>query len=192
MKKTLLGLTAGALFMSTGSAMAANYKIDTAGQHAFIEFRIQHLGYSWVYGSFNKFDGNFTFDEKNPAADKVNVVINTDSVDTNHAERDKHLRSADFLNAAKYPQAKFTSTKVEKKGEQYDIIGNLTLNGVTKPVTLKAKLMGEGKDPWGGYRAGFEAHATLSLQDFKIKTNLGPKSQEVELIISVEGVQEKA
>jgi polyisoprenoid-binding protein YceI len=192
LKKTLLGLTAGALFMSTGSAMAANYKIDTAGQHAFIEFRIQHLGYSWVYGSFNKFDGNFTFDEKNPAADKVNVVINTDSVDTNHAERDKHLRSADFLNAAKYPQAKFTSTKVEKKGEQYDIIGNLTLNGVTKPVTLKAKLMGEGKDPWGGYRAGFEAHATLSLQDFKIKTNLGPKSQEVELIISVEGVQEKA
>ncbi|MCC8368428.1 YceI family protein [Xenorhabdus sp. PB61.4] len=190
LKKTLIGLTAGVLFMGASSAMASNYKIDTAGQHAFIEFRIQHLGMSWVYGNFKKFDGDFTFDSQNPTADKVSVTIKTDSIDTNHAERDKHLRSADFLNTAKYPEAKFTSTKVEKVGEQYKVIGELTLNGVTKPVTLQAKLMGEGKDPWGGYRAGFEANGKIKLKDFNIKTDLGPKSQEVELILSVEGVKE--
>ncbi|MCC8381984.1 YceI family protein [Xenorhabdus sp. PB30.3] len=190
LKKTLIGLTAGVLFMGASSAMASNYKIDTAGQHAFIEFRIQHLGMSWVYGNFKKFDGDFTFDSQNPTADKVSVIIKTDSIDTNHAERDKHLRSADFLNTAKYPEAKFTSTKVEKVGEQYKVIGELTLNGVTKPVTLQTKLMGEGKDPWGGYRAGFEANGKIKLKDFNIKTDLGPKSQEVELIISVEGVKE--
>lgn len=78
----------------------------------------------------------------------MNVTINTNSVDTNHAERDKHLRSAEFLNVAKFPQATFTSTSVKKEGDELDITGNLTLNGVTKPVTLEAKLMGQGDDPW--------------------------------------------
>ncbi|MBD2810906.1 YceI family protein [Xenorhabdus sp. Vera] len=191
-KKTLIGLTTGVLLMGTSSAMAADYKIDTAGQHAFIEFRIQHLGISWLYGNFRKFDGRFTFDAQNPATDKVNVIIKTNSVDTNHAERDKHLRSADFLNVAKYPEAKFTSTEVKKTGENYTVVGDLTLNGITKPVTLSAKLVGEGNDPWGGYRAGFEANGKIKLKDFNIKSDLGPKSQEVELIISVEGVKEKA
>ena len=98
---------------------------------------------------------------KNPAADKVNVTINTTSVDTNHAERDKHLRSADFLNTAKYPQATFTSTSVKKDGDELDNTGDLTLNGVTKPVTLEAKLIGQGDDPWGGKRAGFEAEGKI-------------------------------
>ena len=158
MKKSLLGLTFASLMFSAGSAVAADYKIDKEGQHAFVNFRIQHLGYSWLYGTFKDFDGTFTFDEKNPAADKVNVTINTTSVDTNHAERDKHLRSADFLNTAKYPQATFTSTS---------------------------------DDPWGGKRAGFEAEGKIKLKDFNIKTDLGPASQEVDLIISVEGVQQK-
>ncbi|MNT96414.1 hypothetical protein D3C72_2384930 [compost metagenome] len=80
---------------------------------------------------------------------------------------------------------------MKKDGEGYAVAGNLTLNGVTKPVTLAAKLVGEGKDPWGGYRAGFEANGKIKLKDFGITTDLGPASQEVELIISVEGVREK-
>lgn len=190
-KKTTLGLTLASLLLAAGSATAANYKIDKEGQHAFIEFRIKHLGYSWLYGSFNDFDGGFTFDEKDPAADKVNVTINTTSVFTNHAERDKHLRSAEFLNVAKHPQATFTSTSVTKDGEGLAVTGDLTLNGVTKPLTLQAKLLGQGKDPWGGYRAGFEAAGNIKLKDYGITQDLGPASQEVELIISVEGVQEK-
>ncbi|EKT55984.1 YceI family protein [Providencia sneebia] len=190
-KKTILGLTTGALFLTAGSALAETYQFDKQGQHAFIEFRIQHLGYSWVYGSFKDFDGSFTYDAKDPAKDKVEVTIKTGSIDTNHAERDKHLRSADFLNSAKFPEAKFVSTDVKKEGEVYKITGDFTLNGVTKPITLDAKLMGEGKDPWGGYRAGFEAQGNIKLKEFNIKSDLGPKSQEVELLISVEGVQAK-
>ncbi|MES4613443.1 MAG: YceI family protein [Ewingella sp.] len=190
-KKTTLGLTLASLLLAAGSATAANYKIDKEWQHAFIEFRIKHLGYSWLYGSFNDFDGGFTFDEKDPSADKVNVTINTTSVFTNHAERDKHLRSDEFLNVTKHPQATFTSTSVTKEGDGLAVTGDLTLNGVTKPVTLQAKLLGQGKDPWGGYRAGFEAAGNIKLKDYGITTDLGPASQEVELIISVEGVQEK-
>ena len=190
MKKNLLGLTLASLLFTTGSAVAADYKIDKEGQHAFVNFRIQHLGYSWLYGTFKDFDGSFTFDEKNPAADKVDVTINTSSVDTNHAERDKHLRSADFLNTSKNSQATFTSTEVKKEGDELKITGNLMLNGVTKPVTLEAKMLGEGKDPWGGYRAGFEAEGEIALKDFNITKDLGPASQKVQLMISVEGVRQ--
>ncbi|MGF7539307.1 YceI family protein [Providencia rettgeri] len=191
LKKTVLGLATGALFLTAGSALAETYQFDKQGQHAFIEFRIQHLGYSWVYGSFKDFDGSFTYDAKDPSKDKVEVTIKTGSIDTNHAERDKHLRSGDFLNAAKFPEAKFVSTEVKKDGDAYKITGDFTLNGVTKPITLDAKLMGEGKDPWGGYRAGFEAEGNIKLKEFNIKSDLGPKSQEAQLLISVEGVQVK-
>ena len=119
LKKSILGLAAGTLLLSAGSALAENYQFDKQGQHGFIEFRIQHLGYSWLYGSFKDFDGNFTYDAKDPAKDKVEVTIKTGSIDTNHAERDKHLRSPDFLNAAKFPEAKFVSTAVKKEGDKY-------------------------------------------------------------------------
>ncbi len=191
LKKRALGLTLASLLLSTGSAVAADYKIDKEGQHAFLQFRIKHLGYSWIYGSFKDFDGTFTYDEQNPASDKVNVTINTNSLDTNHAERDKHLRSPDFLNTGKYPQATFVSTKVEKDGDELKITGNFTLNGVTKPLTLEAKLMGQGDDPWGAYRAGFEAEGEFALKDYNINTKLGPASQNVQLIISLEGVRPK-
>lgn len=191
LKKTTLSLALVSFMLAAGTANAANYKIDKEGQHAFIEFRIKHLGYSWLYGNFRDFDGSFTFDEKDPSADKVNVTINTTSLDTNHAERDKHLRSDKFLNVAKNPQATFTSTEVKKEGDSLSVTGNFTLNGVTKPLTLKANLIGQGDDPWGGYRAGFEAEGTIKLKDYGITEDLGPASEEVELILSVEGVQVK-
>ncbi len=190
LKKTLAALTlGGALF--AGQALAADYAIDKPGQHAFINFKISHLGYSWLYGTFKDFDGSFSFDAANPEASKVSVTINTASVDSNHAERDKHLRGSDFLNVEAHPTATFESTAVASTGEgTADITGNLTLNGVTKPVVIKAKLLGEGKDPWGGYRAGFEGSTTLKLKDFDIQKDLGPASQEVELILSVEGIRQ--
>ncbi|MNZ48498.1 hypothetical protein D3C78_662450 [compost metagenome] len=190
LKKTFAALALGTALFSAGQAMAADYKIDKEGQHAFIEFRIQHLGYSWLYGRFDDFDGAFTFDEKNPSADKVKVTINTNSVNTNHAERDKHLRSPDFLNVGKHPTATFESTSVKTASNDAEITGNLTLNGVTKPVTIKAQMIGQGDDPWGGYRAGFHGTTTLKLKDFNIQKDLGPASQEVELVLSVEGVRQ--
>ena len=191
LKKTLVALALGGALMGAGQVMAADYAIDKQGQHAFVNFKISHLGYSWLYGTFKDFDGSFSFDAAKPQDSKVNVTLNTTSVDTNHAERDKHLRSADFLNVSKHPTATFASTAVTSTGEgTADIAGDLTLNGVTKPVVIAATFIGEGKDPWGGYRAGFEGSTTLKLKDFGITKDLGPASESVELIISVEGVRQ--
>lgn len=190
LKKTLVALALGGALMGAGQAVAADYAIDKQGQHAFVNFKISHLGYSWLYGTFKDFDGSFSFDAAKPQDSKVNVTLNTTSVDTNHAERDKHIRSDDFLNVDKHPTAIFASTAVTSTGEgTADIAGDLTLNGVTKPVVITATFIGEGKDPWGGYRAGFEGSTTLKLKDFGITKDLGPASESVELIISVEGVR---
>ncbi|MDH4582317.1 YceI family protein [Pseudomonas sp. BN415] len=189
LKKTFAALTLGAALFA-GQAMAADYVIDKEGQHAFVNFKIGHLGYSYIYGTFKDFDGTFSFDEKNPEASKIKVTLKTASVDTNHAERDKHIKSGDFLNVSKNPTATFESTAVKSTGQgTADVTGNLTLNGVTKPVVVKAKFVGQGDDPWGGYRAGFEGSTTIKLKDFAIQKDLGPASQEAELIISFEGVR---
>lgn len=174
-------LTLGMLGASV-TAQAAEYAFDKKGAHQFIQFRVQHLGYSWLYGRFNDFDGTFSYDADKPNDSKVSVTINTSSVDSNHAERDKHLRSDDFLSVDKFPEAKFISTSFDGK----TLAGNLTLLGVTKPVSIDVEKIGEGKDPWGGYRAGFEGNTTFALADFGIK-GPGPKSANVEMILSVEG-----
>ncbi|MGQ7959778.1 YceI family protein [Pseudomonas sp. SP16.1] len=190
LKKTLVALALGSALIG-GQALAADYVIDKKGQHAFVNFKISHLGYSWLYGTFKDFDGKFSFDAAKPEASSVSVTLNTASVDTNHAERDKHIRSDDFLSVGKHPTATFESTAVKSTGEgTADISGNLTLNGVTKPVVIAAKFIGEGSDPWGGYRAGFEGSTTLKLKDFDIAMDLGPASETVELILSIEGIRQ--
>ena len=154
-------------------------------------FKISHLGYSWLYGRFNDFDGSFTVDADNPENSSVQATIQVASLDSNHAERDKHLRGDDFLDVDEYPTATFKSTKIEKTGEKTaKITGDFTLHGVTKPVTLDAKLLGYGDDPWGGYRMGLEASTTLKLADFGITYDLGPASETVDIIISVEGIRQ--
>ncbi len=133
---------------SLASAKAAEtYAIDTQGQHAFVDFRIKHLGYSWLHGRFNDFGGAFVVDRDNPANSRVEVEIDTASVDTNHAERDKHLRSKDFLNVETHPKARFVSTSVETTGDGKGVIkGDLTLNGVTKPIEIAVEEVGHGPD----------------------------------------------
>jgi len=113
-----------ALFIATmiifGAALPAqaveNYVMDTQKHHAFIQFKIAHLGFSWILGRFNEFEGTFSFDAKHPENNRVQVTIDTASIDTNHAKRDKHLRSPDFFNVSKYPTATFESTRYDDKG----------------------------------------------------------------------------
>jgi polyisoprenoid-binding protein YceI len=187
---TLTAFTLIAALTST-SALAENYVIDTKGAHAFIQFRIQHLGFSWLSGRFNRFSGKFSYDDKNPEAASVQVDIDTASIDSNHAERDKHLRGEDFLNVDKYPKARFVSREFSEKGDGTALLtGDFTLHGVTKPITIEVTAVGHGKDPWGGYRRGFEGTTRITLADFGINYNLGPKSKEVELTLSVEGIRE--
>ncbi|MCX4025355.1 YceI family protein [Endozoicomonas sp. SM1973] len=185
------GIFMGFILLASSQLWAADYQIDTKGAHAFIQFRVKHLGYSWLYGRFNTFEGSFSYDEKKPEATKVNVTIDTASVDSNHAERDKHLRSDDFLDVKKYPKATFISKKVMPKADgKAVLVGDLTLHGVTKEVSIDVTAIGGGKDPWGGYRQGFQGSTSFKLKDFNIKKDLGPAAQEVELILSIEGIRQ--
>ncbi|MDX1457441.1 MAG: YceI family protein [Marinobacter sp.] len=196
MKKRWLVSALAAVVVSSGGVQAdegsGTYAFDKEGQHQFVMFKISHLGYSWLYGRFNDFEGQFSYDAENPADSTVNVTIETGSVDSNHGERDKHLRSEDFLFVDEFPQATFESKRiiVDEDGDEADIVGDLTLRGVTREITLEAELIGHGEDPWGGYRMGFEAETELKLADFGIPMNLGPASETVEMIISIEGVRQ--
>ncbi|MEZ9235351.1 YceI family protein [Shewanella sp. 10N.286.52.A9] len=191
MKKQLISTVFGAILLVPAMANAADYKIDTQGAHASIQFKVNHLGYSFVTGRFNDFSGDFSYDANTVNDTKVKVTINTTSVDSNHAERDKHLRGSDFLNTGEFPKAEFVSTTVEDKGNGKVVVnGNLTLNGVTKPVAIDATVIGEGKDPWGGYRAGFVGTTEFAMKDFGIKMDLGPASANVSLDLVIEGIKQ--
>ena len=189
-KKLTAFALAAAMLLPT-PLLAEKYVIDTEGSHAFIQFRILHLGYSWLTGRFNTFNGEFEYDENNPDKATVKVEIDVASIDSNHAERDKHLRDEDFLDVKKFPKASFVSTAFKDNGDGTAVLkGNLTLHGVTKPVTIDVEHIGHGTDPWGGYRRGFEGTTRIALADYDINYNLGPKSREVELTLSVEGIRQ--
>lgn len=185
MKKLLI---AGALLTTSliAPSYAANYTIDNKGAHASINFKASHLGFSILTGRFNKLSGTFSYDDANIAASKITVNIDTSSIDSNHAERDKHIRSDDFLDAGKFSTAKFTSTKVEDKGNgKLSITGDFTLHGITKSLVIDAVKIGEGKDPWGGYRVGFSGTAKVTMGDFGFKKNFGT----IDLDLYIEGIR---
>ena len=184
MNKTLI---AAALAASTGLAsftlQAADYKIDPT--HSFINFKTQHLGVSWLQGRFNDVSGNFSYDADSPSSAMIEISVNTASVDSNHAERDKHLRSDDFLDVDKFPTASFKSSSFDGS----TLNGELTLHGVTKPISVAVSKVGEGKDPWGGYRAGFVGNYDLKRSDFGISYNLGPAAEVIQLEFNIEGIR---
>jgi len=195
LKKTLTALAISSTLLG-GFACAADYKMDTERTHAFVNIKVNHLGFSFVTGTFRDFDGSFSFDANKPEEAKVQVTLKTASLFTNNAERDKHVLGKDFLNASKFPEATFVSTKVvptgtDDKGRMTaDVTGDLTLMGVTKPILIKAALIGDGKDPWGGHRVGFEGTSSINRQDFAKMMDLGPASNTVELYFTFEGVRQ--
>ena len=190
MKKTIL-TAALAGFIASPLAHANDYVIDTEGTHAFIQFKINHMGYSWLLGRFNDFEGSFNYDEEDPSSAFVNVVIDTASIDSNHEERDHHLRSDDFLDVDNYPQARFVSTHFEPDGEGGGLLqGEFTLRGVTQNIEFAISQVGAGEDPMGELRRGFEGSYTFKLADYGIDYELGPHSEEVEIYMSIEGIQQ--
>lgn len=188
---TLLRIAAGLSMLSALTSSlpvrAADYDIDPG--HAFIQFRISHLGYSMLNGRFNRFAGEFNWDQANSQASRIEVVVETASVDSNWAERDKHLRSADFLDVEKFPKATFAGTRYTGDARGGKMEGTLTLHGVTKPLTLDVQFVGEGPDPWGGYRAGFKARTTLRRADFGLTYELGPAAETMEFDLFIEGIR---
>ncbi len=112
------------------------------------------------------------------------------SIDSNHAERDKHLRGKDFLDVKSFPKASFVSKSIKFSDDKNAVVtGDFTLKGVTKTITFDVEKIGEGKDPWGGYRAGFSGSTTLKLTDYNITYNLGPASTHVEIGLHIEGIR---
>jgi polyisoprenoid-binding protein YceI len=180
---TLLALT------GLSSAKADNYKIDPV--HSAIIFKVGHFGVGHVYGRFDTFSGDFVYDPSDSSKDSLKVEIITDSVDTNFPDRDKHIKSPDFLNSKQFPTATFKSTAVKKVDDKtYAVTGDFTLRGITKPVTLAVQIIGTGAGPKGETRLGTESTVTLKRSDFDVKAFLPAVTDEVELIIAAEGVKQ--
>jgi polyisoprenoid-binding protein YceI len=160
----LIGFTASPVF-------AATWEIDPA--HTTIQFSVRHMMVSNVRGQFGKFSGHVEGDETKPADARIEATIQTASIDTANEKRDEHLRSPDFLDAAKFPTITFKSKKIEKTGDaKWKVTGDLTLHGVTKEVVLDlSDVTSPIKDPMGNLRAGAEARTTINRQDFGISFN---------------------
>lgn len=191
-KKLLISSLVGVASVTALQTQAADYAVDVKGAHAFVQFKIKHLGYSWLLGRFNDFDGSFSYDADAPEKSKISVLIKTASIDSNHAERDKHLRGEQFLDVKSFPEASFKSTKFEFSDATHaTVTGQFTFHGVEKEISFPVEKVGEGKDPWGGYRAGFEGKTSLKMSDYGIKNILGPASASVDLELYIEGIRAK-
>ncbi len=167
--------------------------------HSSINFWVRHMMVSKVHGRFTKWTGTIEMDEAHPASSRVEVQIDASSIDTKEAQRDTHLRSQDFLDAEKHPHILFRSTGVEPSGDKrFRLTGDLSIRGTSRPIVLDVEYAGRMKDPWGGERAGFSAHASLDRKDFGLTWNQVLEAggilvgDKVEINIEVEAVKSKA
>ncbi len=170
---------------------ADTYEVD--GSHSFVTFRVGHLGIGTACGRFDKVAGTLQYDEANLAKSTLALEIDAASIDTNNEKRDAHLKGADFFSVKEYPRITFTSTKVGRGSEkgEFEVKGKLSLHGVEKEVTAQCKLIGSGKDPWGGTRVGFEAKFTVERMDFGIDYMPDGLGKQVEVFIAIEGVKKE-
>lgn len=184
----LIGVLAVSHLSYAETAKAGNYKIDPA--HTSVTFSVNHLGISELVGRFNTVEGSLEFAEK--GVSKVEVSIETASVDTSHKKRDDHLRSPDFFNAKQFPNIKFSSSKVhyDSNGEPEKVEGKLALHGKTRSVTLVVNPVGAGSDPWGGYRAGYKATTTIKRSDYGMNFMEGGIGDEIAITLNIEAVKQ--
>lgn len=176
MRKSLavltLALLAALALPGTAAVPAAatgTWNVDKV--HSEIGFQVRHF-VSKVRGSFTDFSGAIRIDAEKPGTSSVEFTIKVASINTNEPKRDAHLKSPDFFDAGKFPEIRFVSRKVVRKSDtSFDVVGDLTMRGVTKEVTLPVTFSGIAKSPWGGELAGFESSITLNRQDYGIKYN---------------------
>ncbi|MGA7121579.1 MAG: YceI family protein [Polyangiaceae bacterium] len=148
----------------------ASYNVDNA--HSDIAFSVRHMVFAKVRGHFTKWSAQVSFDANDPSKSMLDVSIDVASIDTREAQRDTHLKSADFLDAEKYPKITYKSRRVEAAGDKrYKVIGDLTVHGVTRETSLDAEELGRGKDPWGNDRIIFSAKGSINRTDFGLKWN---------------------
>jgi len=173
---------------SAASGFAAdNYALDAS--HSGIRFQISHAGLSKTYGRFNDVAGKFTIDTADPAKSSFEVTVKIESIDTGNKQRDDHLRSPDFFNAKQFPALTFKSTKVAKAKDGLEVTGDLTLHGVTKPVTMTLTGGKTAEFPKGTPRTGYTTSFTIKRSDYGMDKSLPAVGDEVEIDVSFEGVK---
>jgi polyisoprenoid-binding protein YceI len=193
MRRFIVGsaFAALALVLSASTPAAAEtYKADPV--HSTSVFRIKHANAAYFWGRFNEPAGTFTIDEADPTKSTFQVELTVNKIDTNNDKRNAHLKSPDFFNAAQYPTITFKSTSV-KKGQgdnMLEVTGDLTMHGVTKPITVQVELTGKGEFPPTVKRAGVEANFVVKTSDFEIKGMPGALSDEVKVVVSLEGIKQ--
>lgn len=177
----------------------ASEKWDLDLVHSSINFWVRHLMVSKVHGRFSIWSGTLRFDPQNPSDGEVDIQIDASSIDTREAQRDAHLRSADFLGVEKHPHITFKSKSVQKESEQeYKVSGELSIVGTSKPVILDVEYSGYAKDPWGGERIGFSAKTSINRKDFGLAWNQALETggflvgDKIDIQIEVEAVKVKA
>ena len=176
--------------MQSMQAQAVTYRIDPV--HSFIIFRVKHLNTGFAYGRFNTFSGTFVVDERNPANSSIELEIDANSVDTGNSQRDDHLRNPDFFNARQFPKITFKSTRVRKLNDTtVEVQGNLTMRGVTRPITARVTFTGKGRNQRGQEIIGFETTFTIRRSLFNINYGLyGGLDDEVRVTFAVEGIRQ--
>lgn len=147
----------------------STWKIDPS--HSNVEFAVKHLMISTVKGRLSEVEGEIVIADGDPSHSSVTATIKAASIDTHTGQRDDHLRSADFLDAANFPEITFKSTRITGSRSEFEVTGDLTIRGVTREVTLDATKEGRGKDPWGGDRIAFSATTKLDRRDFGLTWN---------------------
>jgi polyisoprenoid-binding protein YceI len=181
---------AGTLLFSTAAFGAGIYEIDP--DHSAITFRVKHMGITFVHGRFNNPTGSYALDETTPENCFIDIQVKAADIDTGNPERDAHLRSADFFEAEKFPDIVFKSVLVEQlEPRTYQVIGHLSLHGITQFVSVQAEETGDIQLPEGERRTGFETTFTIHRSHYGMKTMLGGVADTVELTVSVEGILRK-
>jgi polyisoprenoid-binding protein YceI len=176
-----------AIVLLPALASAETYDVDSV--HSAVMFRAKRMGVVYVYGRFNEFAGTLEMTGEDVTTGKLALEVKAASIDTGNQRRDDHLRNPDFFNAAQLPIIKFESTGVRAAGNGFEVTGNLTMHGVTKPVTATVEKVGSGKDPRAGKALiGFEAKLTVKRSDFDMKYMVGPLSDEIDVQIALQVV----
>jgi polyisoprenoid-binding protein YceI len=178
-----------AMSLVPGLALADNYAVD--GAHSFVNFRIKHMGVSYAYGRFDDLSGTFMLDESSGAGMTFDMAIKAASVDTGNPKRDEHLKGPDFFNVKEFPSITFKSKQVRRNGEKgFEVGGDLELHGVVRAVNVRLERVGSGKDPWGGFRTGFEGSFVIKRSDFGMAFGQdGMLGDEVTIYVAFEGVK---
>ena len=171
-----------AVLSMAGQLSAAEYEIDNS--HSYVEFAISHIGVSIMKGGFNSIRGSFSDGD----AAAISIELDTESLNTHHARRDRHLKNEDFFNVKQYPKASFKSTRFDI--EQGMLYGQLTMLGQTRETVFEVEKGGEGVHPRdGSYRVGYQATTEIDRRDFGMNYQLGPASWNVQLTIYLEGIR---